>query len=243
MQRISKIPSDSPAKDREGSSRSSTDPSHDPCPSKSLDSFYINFNNNRYLFIYLSFIEYLLIPLNFLLLLEIQLSNDVFVNSYNISDRNLHQRFRFRRGVCSYPYTGKPLVQLQTLTSSGLIKLCLITIFFSFSFHPTANLTAVFSYLNSSHEAITSSHPQTEVPFLGDFNVYQKQWFKSSHKKGGRLKSTPFPFSRIWSKLSTTILFFQTVLTTLPTLLPFAAFFFFFFLTMLHMRGLSLCST
>src|SRR5678815_381671 len=52
------------------------------------------------------------------------------------------------------------------------------------SFYCSPNITdfhAFFDYLTTSHETVISSHPNTEVLNLGDFNVHNTEWMGSSH--------------------------------------------------------------
>src|ERR1700755_2854166 len=43
------------------------------------------------------------------------------------------------------------------------------------------DFSTFFEYITTSHEKVTSSCPNIEVLYLGDFNVHNTEWLGSSH--------------------------------------------------------------
>ena len=200
--RISGFQPDSTANEREGSSSSSTGPSHDSPFSVRPSSFSIHYTNIRGLSSNLSSVEHHLSSNspNILLLSETQLSNDVLTSPFFISNYNLHSRVRFKGGVCAYSNINTPVARLKDLESPNFdvmwLKVCLPTttlvLCFAYCSPNSTNFVSFFDYLNSCHETVTSSHPQAEILYLGDFNVHHREWLNSSHTDSGGIEALTF---------------------------------------------------
>ena len=67
-----------------------------------------------------------------------------------------------------------------------------------FSYNRT-DFHAFFDYLTTSHETVISSHPNTEVLYLGDFNVHKTELLGSSRTDLVGRKPNHSVFSTIWS--------------------------------------------
>ena len=70
------------------------------------------------------------------------------------------------------------------------------TIFFCFCCcSPNATNFPSFEYLTSCHESLLTSHPCTEVLYIGDFNVHHTDWLKSTHTDVGGIEAFHFSIS------------------------------------------------
>src|SRR5678815_2101080 len=96
---------------------------------------------------------------------------------------------RDRGGVCAYVNINTPITRLENLESPNFDVLWLkiflpsTTTFLCFCYcSPNrTDFHAFFDYLTTFHETVISSHPNTEVLYLGDFNVHNTEWMGSSH--------------------------------------------------------------
>ena len=52
-----------------------------------------------------------------------------------------------------------------------------------------------FEYLTSCHESLLTSHPHTEVLYIGDFNVHHTDWVQSTHTDIGGIEAFHFSIS------------------------------------------------
>src|SRR5678816_1893251 len=96
-------------------------------------------------------------------------------NSFNISNYELFYNSRLKGGVCAYVNINTPITRLENLESPNFdvmwLKIFLpsTTIIFCFCYcSPNrTDFHAFFDYLTTSHETVISSHPNTEVLYLG----------------------------------------------------------------------------
>ena len=132
---------------------------------------------------------------NLLLLSETQLAIDASPEPFYISHYNLHTRFRYKGGVCAYVNINTPVARYMELENPNFdvmwLKICLptTTIFLCFCYCPYAspNYTSFFEYLTSCHENLQTRHPQSEILYVGDFNVHHTEWLSSTTTdRGGR---------------------------------------------------------
>src|ERR1044072_8163420 len=111
---------------------------------------------------------------NFLLLSETQLDRDSFSNNLNVSKYNFFHNFRLNGGVCAYININTPVTRLVNLESpkSDVLwfKICLptttIILCFCYCSPNGTDFPVLFQYLTTSHETVTSSHPNAEVLYL-----------------------------------------------------------------------------
>src|SRR5678816_578865 len=164
--------------------------------------FSIDFANVRGLKANYESVEYHLansLP-NILLLSETQLAKDSFSNKLNISNYNFFYNFRLNGGVCAYININTPVTRLENLESPNFdvlwLKIFLPTTIISLCFcYCSPNGTdfhILFDYLTTSHEKVTSFHPNSEVLYLGDFNVHHTEWLGSSHTDEGGEEAKTF---------------------------------------------------
>src|SRR5678815_4816350 len=107
-------------------------------------------------------------------------------NSFNITNYNLFYNFCLKGGVCAYVNINTPITRLENLESLNFDVLWLkiflpSTTIIWYCFPNRTDFHAFFDYLTTSHETVLSSHPNTEVLYLGDFNVHNTEWMGSSH--------------------------------------------------------------
>ncbi|KAL7631135.1 UNVERIFIED_CONTAM: hypothetical protein RMT77_018563 [Armadillidium vulgare] len=169
----------------------------------------IHFTNVRGLFSNLASVEYHLShsQSNLLLLSEPQISKNSNSNFFNISNYNLFHNFRSKGGVCAYVNTNTPVTRLVNFESPNLdvmwLKIFLpsttIILCFCYCSPNRTDFSTFFEYLTTSHETVTSSHPNIEVLYLGDFNVHNTEWLGSSHTDPVGEEAESFSFSTIWS--------------------------------------------
>src|SRR5678815_4718828 len=117
-------------------------------------------------------------------------------NSFNISNYNLFYNFRLKGGVCAYVNIDIPIIclWLKIFLLSTTIFLC-----FCYFFPNRTDFHAFFDYITTSHETVISSHPNTEVLYLGDFNVHKTELLGSSRTDLVGRKPNHSVFSTIWS--------------------------------------------
>ena len=165
-------------------------------------SFTLHFTNIRGLSSNFSSVEHHLassLP-DLFLIAESQLSVDASPDLYQISNYNLHSRFRFKGGVCAYTNINTPSARLMHLESSNFdalwLKICLptstIIICFCYCSPNSTDFPAFFNYLSSCHESLLSSHPRAEILYVGDFNLHHKEWLNSTHDDVGGFEAHSF---------------------------------------------------
>src|SRR5678816_1811851 len=126
---------------------------------------------------------------NFMLLSETQMAKNSSFNSFNISNYNLFYNFRLKGGVCAYVNKNIPITRLENLESPNFNVLWLkiflpsTTTFLCFCYcSPNrTDFHSFFDYLTTSHETVISSHLNTEVLYLGDFNVHNTESVSYTH--------------------------------------------------------------
>src|ERR1700755_1708381 len=117
-----------------------------------------------------------------------------------ISNYNLFHNFRSKGGVCAYVNTNTPVTRLVNFESPNFDVLWLkiflptttIILCFCYCSPNRTDFSTFFEYLTTSHETVTSSHPNTEVLYLGDFNVHNTEWLGSSHTDSGGEEAKSF---------------------------------------------------
>ena len=137
---------------------------------------------------------------NLLLLSETQLDRDSFSSNLNVSNYNFFHNFRLNGGVCAYININTPVTRLVNLESPNFdvlwLKICLptttIILCFCYCSPNGTDFPVLFQYLTTSHETVTSSHPNAEVLYLGDFNVHHTEWLGSSHTDTGGKEAKSF---------------------------------------------------
>ncbi|KAL7636426.1 UNVERIFIED_CONTAM: hypothetical protein RMT77_013201 [Armadillidium vulgare] len=162
----------------------------------------IHFTNVRGLFSNLASVEYHLSHSqpNLLLLSEPQISKNSNSNFFNISNYNLFHNFRSKGGVCAYVNTNTPVTRLVNLEFPNFDVLWLKSFFlplrlscvFCYCSPNRTDFSTFFEYLTTSHETVTSSRPNIEVLYLGDFNVHNTEWLGSSHTDPGGEEAESF---------------------------------------------------
>src|SRR5678815_3077503 len=123
-----------------------------------------------------------------------------FFNSFNMSNYNLFHNFRLKGGVCAYVKINTPVTRLENIESPNFVVLWLkiflpsttIILCFCYCSPNRTDFHAFFEYLTTSHETVISSHPNTEVLYLGDFNVHNTEWLGSSHTDLGGEEAESF---------------------------------------------------
>src|ERR1700755_2907592 len=134
----------------------------------------LHFTNVRGLFSNLASVEYHLSHSqpNLLLLSEPQISKNSNSNFFNISNYNLFHNFRSKGGVCAYVNTNTPVTRLVNFESSNFdvmwLKIFLptttIILCFCYCSPNRTDFSSFFEYLTTSHETLTSSHPNMNRP-------------------------------------------------------------------------------
>ena len=165
-------------------------------------SFTIHFSNIRGLSSNLSSVEHHLsthLP-NLFLISETQLSSNASPDPFNISHYNLISRFRSKGGVCAYCNINTPIARLMDLESPNFdvlwLKICLSTstilLCFCYCSPNSFDHSTFFDYLTSCHESLQSSHPHSEILYIGDFNVHHTEWLNSSRTDSGGREALSF---------------------------------------------------
>ena len=185
VRRISGVGSVSAVDERVDSSSSSIGSTQDHTAHDRPGPFSIHFTNIRGLHSNLPSVEQHLstfLP-NILLLSETQLSCDASSAPFQISHYNLYSNFRFKGGVCAYCNINTPIERFTKLDNPLYdviwfrISLRTSTIFLCFCYCSpnSTDFASFFDYLSMSRESLLSSHPQSEVLILGDFNVHHTE--------------------------------------------------------------------
>src|SRR5678816_1044654 len=123
---------------------------------------------------------------NLLLLSETQMARNSSSNSFNMSNYNLFHNFRLTR-LENLESPNFDVLWLKIFLPSTTIILC-----FCYCSPNRTDFHAFFEYLTTSHETVISSHPNTEVLYLGDFNVHNTEWLGSSHTDLGGEEAESF---------------------------------------------------
>ena len=134
-----------------------------------------------------------------LLLSETQMAKDSSSN-FNISNYTLFRNFRLKGGVCAYVNINTPVTRLENLESPNFdviwLKIFLpsttIILCFCYCSPNRTDFPSFFEYLTTSHETVTTSHPNSEILYLGDFNVHNTEWLGSSHTDIGGEEAETF---------------------------------------------------
>merc|ERR1711905_54001 len=112
---------------------------------------------------------------NLFLLSESHLSSNASPDPFNISHYNLISRFRSKGGVCAYCNIITPIARLVELESPNFdvlwLKVCLSTstilLCFCYCSPNSFDHPAFFAYITSCHESLQSSHPHSEILYVG----------------------------------------------------------------------------
>ncbi|KAL7632569.1 UNVERIFIED_CONTAM: hypothetical protein RMT77_017072 [Armadillidium vulgare] len=137
---------------------------------------------------------------NLSLLSETQLEWDSFSSNLNVSNCNFFHNFRLNGGVGAYININTPVTHLVNLESPNFdvswLKICLptstIILCFCYCSSNGTDFPVLFQYLTTSHETDTSSNPNAELLYLGDFNVHHTEWLGFSYTDTGGREAKSF---------------------------------------------------
>src|SRR5678815_4182368 len=104
------------------------------------------------------------------------------------------------RDRCAYVNINTPVTRLKNLKSPNFDVLWLKIFFpsttiilgFCYCSPNRTDFHAFFEYLTTFHETVISPHPNTEVLYLGDFNIHNTEWLRSSHTNLGGEEAESF---------------------------------------------------
>src|ERR1044072_81560 len=114
--------------------------------------------------------------------------------------QNQHRPLKFNHPLYIYIYIFIFVTRLVNLESPNFdvlwLKICLptttIILCFCYCSPNGTDFPLLFQYLTTSHETVTSSHPNAEVLYLGNFNVHHTEWLGSSHTNTGGKEAKSF---------------------------------------------------
>ncbi|MPC59609.1 hypothetical protein E2C01_053633 [Portunus trituberculatus] len=160
------------------------------CFETSLNFFFINFCNIRYLRPNFQSVEHSLsstIP-HLLFLTKTQLPDATDSSPFSVPSYLLYTHFRSKAGCYVYVRIDLTCSRSHALESSKFstiwirLKRHSLNKFFSAIYlsHNSSNYRKLFDYLTSEVEHILSLFPFTEISILGDFNVHHQVWLSSS---------------------------------------------------------------